>query len=252
MSRILLIETSAALCSIALSEEGKCVAHKESQTERSHASMTAVLIDELLKERNLRVQDCDGVAVSKGPGSYTGLRVGVSSAKGLCFGAGLPLLAVGTLDVLVEGAWTRGEIPAGCEGIFPVIDARRNEIYTATYSINGTANGSLPQNAEAAETKAQRTGEIRPLIIGEDTFDIDINGKKLLFIGDAAEKCQRLLSEQGVDISRCTFINCQPKACDMCQAAQAAFDAQRFEDVAYFEPFYLKEFVATVSKKKLF
>lgn len=235
MSRILLIETSAALCSIALSEEGKCVAYKESQTERSHASMTAVLIDELLKERNLRVQDCDGVAVSKGPGSYTGLRVGVSSAKGLCFGAGLPLLAVGTLDVLVEGAWTRGEIPAGCEGIFPVIDARRNEIYTAAYTVN-----------------RERTGEIRPLIIGEDTFDIDINGKKLLFIGDAAEKCQRLLSEQGVDISRCTFINCQPKACDMCQAAQAAFDAQRFEDVAYFEPFYLKEFVATVSKKKLF
>ncbi|MBQ1209653.1 MAG: tRNA (adenosine(37)-N6)-threonylcarbamoyltransferase complex dimerization subunit type 1 TsaB [Bacteroidales bacterium] len=235
MSRILLIETSAALCSVALCEEGKCVAYKESQTERSHASMTAVLIDELLKERNLRVQDCDGVAVSKGPGSYTGLRVGVSSAKGLCFGAGLPLLAVGTLDVLVEGAWTRGEIPAGCEGIFPVIDARRNEIYTAAYSV-----------------KSERTGEIRPLIIGEDTFDIDINGKKLLFIGDAAEKCQRLLSEQGVDISRCTFINCQPKACDMCQAAQAAFDAQRFEDVAYFEPFYLKEFVATVSKKKLF
>ena len=96
-----MIETSAALCSVAIGENGQCVAYKESAQPRSHAAMTAVLIDEILKERGLRIQDCDAVCVSKGPGSYTGLRVGVSSAKGLCFGAGLPLLAVGTPDVLV-------------------------------------------------------------------------------------------------------------------------------------------------------
>lgn len=277
MSRLLLIETSAALCSVALSENGNLLAYRESETPRSHAAMTAVLIEQVLSSQGLRIQDCDAVCVSEGPGSYTGLRVGVSSAKGLCFGAGIPLLAVGTLDILVAGALSRGEIPAGCDAIYPVIDARRNEIYTAPYQLSaghGTSGGCVSGGSASASLRsdstdepsggcvsggcvsaslgAKRVGEVRPLIVGVDEFEIHPDGKQVVFIGDAAEKCQCLLSEQGADISHCTFIPCQPKASDMCTIAQQAFDAGNFKDVAYFEPFYLKEFVATVSKKKLF
>ena len=101
MDRIILIETSTSLCSVALVEDGVVVSEKLSDEPRAHASMTAPYVSEILKERGLRVQDCSAVAVSKGPGSYTGLRVGVSTAKGLCFGAGIPLISVGTLDTLI-------------------------------------------------------------------------------------------------------------------------------------------------------
>ena len=116
MERILLIETSTALCSAALAEDGAITAYKESSAPKAHASLTAVFIQEMLAERGLTLADCDAVCVSMGPGSYTGLRVGVSTAKGLCFGAGKPLLAVGTLDTLVAQAME--EIPgqAGNDG----------------------------------------------------------------------------------------------------------------------------------------
>ncbi len=212
--------------------------------------MTAVLIDELLKERDLRIQDCDAVCVSKGPGSYTGLRVGVSSAKGLCFGAGLPLLAVGTLDILVAQALHQvGGDGLHYDAIIPVIDARRDEVYTAVY----TSDGTTP---------------VRALIVGQDKFDTDLDGRAILFIGDAADKCQRLLAQtpgqaggdglaaapQGVmpgpdRASLWRFVQTQPRADAMAGLAQQAFDRGAFEDVAYFEPFYLKDFVATTPKK---
>lgn len=199
--------------------------------------MTAVLIDNTLKERGLRIQDCDAVCVSKGPGSYTGLRVGVSSAKGLCFGAGLPLLAVGTLDILAAQA------PAALyDAIIPVIDARRDEVYTAVYT---------PDYAQVSP--------VRALIVGQDKFDTDLDGRSILFIGDAAEKCQRLLMQAPTgadgqagpqaDLSRCQFVQTQPRADAMAPLAQQAFERSAFEDVAYFEPFYLKDFVATTPKK---
>lgn len=248
MTRILLIETSAALCSVALGEDGRCVAYKESTQARSHAAMTAVLIEQLLKERGLRVQDCDAVCVSKGPGSYTGLRVGVSSAKGLCFGAGIPLLAIGTLDVLIAQSIPSTQTPhSRWEAIIPVIDARRDEVYTAIYTplpIAGTVGD------EAASYRA--AGEVRSLIVGQEPFDMDIDGHAVLFIGDAAEKCRRLLQGATQGLSRCHFVQTQPRADAMAALAQEAFDNGKFEDVAYFEPFYLKDFVATTPKKKLF
>ena len=236
--------------------------------------MTAVLIDEILKERGLRIQDCEAVCVSKGPGSYTGLRVGVSSAKGLCFGAGLPLLAVGTLDILVaqglqgaaaadaQGPAPKGDTPgpdrtSRYDAIIPVIDARRDEVYTAVYTPG--ADGSPD-----AALGCQRSSPVRALIVGQDSFDTDIDGRAILFIGDAADKCRRLLAQDPAgddgqpaagsagspaDLSRCRFVQTQPRADAMAALAQQVFERGAFEDVAYFEPFYLKEFVATTPKK---
>ena len=230
MSRIILIETSTGLCSAALAENGKIAAYKESGALHSHASLTAVFIKEILDDRGLSAKDCDAVCVSMGPGSYTGLRVGVSTAKGLCFGAGLPLLAVGTLDVLVWQALAEGIAPEGCKYIVPMVDARRMEAYTAVFNAGGT---------QIRETK--------PEIFSQESFSDLLGDGKVLFIGDAAGKCSTVISHDNA-----VFCNCCPKASSMLIPAETEYKEKRFKDVAYFEPFYLKEFVATVSKKKLF
>ena len=136
MERIILIETSTALCSVALAEDGVITAYKESSAPKAHASLTAVFIDEILKEKGLTMSDCKAVCVSMGPGSYTGLRVGVSTAKGLCFGSGLPLIAVGTLDTLVAQAQVSGQI-GNARYVVPMVDARRMEVYTAIFTPEG-------------------------------------------------------------------------------------------------------------------
>ena len=137
MERLILIETSTALCSVALCEHGHIIAYRESDAMKAHASLTAAFVDEILKEKGLSLKDCDAVCVSMGPGSYTGLRVGVSSAKGLCFGSKLPLLAVGTLEALVHQAIDENLVPEGCRWIIPMIDARRMEVYTAVFTPDG-------------------------------------------------------------------------------------------------------------------
>ena len=170
--------------------------------------MTAVLIDEILKERELRIQDCDAVCVSKGPGSYTGLRVGVSSAKGLCFGAGLPLLAVGTPDILaaqaLQSADEQTPAPKGntpgpdrtsyYDAIIPVIDARRDEVYTAVYT-QGIGTDKQPAASPDAALGYKRSSPVRALIVGQDKFDTELDGRSILFIGDAADKCRRLQAQ---------------------------------------------------------
>ena len=241
MERIILIETSTALCSTALAENGAIVSYRESSAPKAHASLTAVFVQEMLSERGLSLSDCDAVCVSMGPGSYTGLRVGVSTAKGLCFGSGKPLLAVGTLDTLVAQAADGSDvipspssvIPSGVEGspyrfIIPMIDARRMEVYTAVF-----------------ENGRQITGTA-PAIIDENSFAEYLAQGPCLFIGDGAGKCADVIKHPNA-----RFCQCQPKASAMLEPALAALRAGNFQDVAYFEPFYLKEFVATVSKKKL-
>ena len=223
MERIILIETSTALCSVALAEDGAVTAYRESSAPKAHASLTAVFIQELLSERELTLADCDAVCVSMGPGSYTGLRVGVSTAKGLCFGSGKPLLAVGTLDTLVAQAASDARF------IIPMVDARRMEVYTAVFE-----NG-------------RQITETAPAIIDENSFAEYLEQGPCLFIGDGAGKCADVIKHQNAH-----FCQCHPKASSMLSPALAAYKEKRFEDVAYFEPFYLKEFVATVSKKKLF
>ena len=230
MERIILIETSTSLCSTALVEDGKVVCERIGSEPRIHASMTAPFISGMLEERGLRVSDCSAVAVSKGPGSYTGLRVGVSTAKGLCFGAGIPLLSVGTLDTLVWQAIDEGLVPEGCRYIIPLIDARRMEVYTGIFT---------PDGRQVSPTVAQ--------VVEGESFRTQLEEGPVLFIGDGAEKCRALFQDTGSH-----FVQCCPKASGMKRPAAAALREGRFEDVAYFEPFYLKEFITTVSRKKLF
>ena len=240
MKTIILIETSTALCSVALAENGKITAYRESAVPKAHASLTAVFVQEVLSERGLKLSDCDAVCVSKGPGSYTGLRVGVSTAKGLCFGSGLPLIAVGTLDTLVAQADSvTSSVPSVISSevekspnyshIIPMIDARRMEVYSAVFE-----NGK--QLAPTA-----------PVIVDENSFAEYLEQGACLFIGDGAGKCADVIKHPNAH-----FCQCNPKASAMLAPALDALNEKRFEDVAYFEPFYLKEFVATVSKKKLF
>lgn len=228
MTRILLIETSTSLCSVALAEDGRITASRESAEPRVHAAMTAPFVKEVLG--SLAVKDLDAVCVGKGPGSYTGLRVGVSTAKGLCFGASIPLLSVGTLETLVYQARAEGLLPEGCRHVVPMIDARRMEVYSAVFT---------PDVRQVRET--------RPEIVTENSFADLLAEGPVLFIGDGAEKCRETLSSPNA-----YFVQCAPKAASMAEPAFAALQAGRFENVAYFEPFYLKEFVATVSRKNLF
>ena len=274
---IILIETSTSLCSAALVEGGSVSASRFSSEPRAHAAMTAVFVKELLDERGLKVSDCDAVCLSMGPGSYTGLRVGSSTAKGLCFGGGIPLLAVNTLDVLAAQAISEG-LPEGCKYIVPMIDARRMEVYSAVYSIDGErltevaprvvedmASIGLPAAAEAARAGVSGAGAelsgagsdfsgagAELSVAGADFSGAGANlsgaaaasGEGILFIGDGAQKCEALLGGEG----RWFRQEC-PRADSMLQPALREWNARNFRDTAYFEPFYLKDFVAALPKK---
>lgn len=229
MSRIILIETSTALCSVALEQDGELVAARESDAPKAHAAMTAPFVKQVLEERGLTVKDCDAVCVSAGPGSYTGLRVGVSTAKGLCFATGLPLLAVGTLDILARQAMEEG-LTGEIRHIIPMVDARRMEVYTAIYSTGG-----------------RRLTEVEPRIVVGETFRGILSEGPAAFIGDGAGKCRDAIASPGS-----LFIQTCPKAGAMASLAEEALKAGDIKDCAYFEPFYLKQFIATTSKKKLF
>ena len=228
MARILLIETSTSLCSAALSEDGAIVSYVESTEPRVHASMTAPFVKKVLGDN--KVSDCDAVCVSRGPGSYTGLRVGVSTAKGLCFGGDIPLLSVGTLDTLAFQAIGEGLLPEGCRYIVPIIDARRMEVYSAIFSPSG-----------------EQLRDVKSEIIDAQSFAKELSEGPVLFIGDGAKKCSEVISSGNAYFSQCC-----PKASSMAIPAERSYKEKRFEDVAYFEPFYLKDFVATVSRKNLF
>lgn len=220
---ILCIETSTAVLSVALARDGAVVCERVCTQPRSQAALTAPLVKEVLDAAGITAADCDAVCVSAGPGSYTGLRVGVSTAKGLAFGAGIPLLSMGTLDILVEGV---EEKPAF---IVPMIDARRMEVYTAVYSSEGT-----------------RLTEVEARVIGPDAFAEYLEQGEVLFVGDGALKCREVITHPNA-----RFKEAFPLARNMARRAQQDFETGKFEDVAYFEPFYLKDFIATVSKKNL-
>ena len=224
MAKILCIETSASALSVCLAEDGRILADRVCAEPRQQAALTAPLVKEVLDAAGVAVKDCDAVCVSAGPGSYTGLRVGASTAKGLAFGAGIPLLAVGTLDVLVQGAGC----PVGTAFIVPMLDARRMEVYTAVYTPDG-----------------KRVTPVEAHVVTADSFAAQRARGKVLFVGDGALKCKEVLGGDGI------FVDAQPLARNMVPLAFEAFQAGKFEDVAYFEPFYLKDFVATVSKKQL-
>ena len=171
MARILLIETSTAVLSVALAENGAVVASRECREPRLQASLTAPLVKEVLDSKGLVARDCDAICVGKGPGSYTGLRVGVSTAKGLAFGAGLPLIAIGSLDILAQAAID------GNQTVIPMIDARRMEVYTAVFSPAG-----------------EQLSPVEAKIIGPDSFKEQLEAGPVVFIGDGALKCKDVIT----------------------------------------------------------
>ena len=227
MTRILLLETSAATLSVALAEDGKVVADRVCTEPRMQSSLTAPLIKEVMDEAGIGFDALDAVCVSKGPGSYTGLRVGVSTAKGIAFGSDIPLLSIDTPDILVSSV-----ILSEAKNLFiiPMIDARRMEVYTAVYNASG-----------------ERLTPIEAKIVEAGSYDEYLSQGKVLFIGDGALKCKDVITS-----ANAVFQEAVPLASAMAPLAFKAFNERRFEDVAYFEPFYLKDFVATVSKKNLF
>ena len=269
--RIILIETSTSLCSTALLEGDRITAVRKSTEPRAHAALTAPFVKEMLDERGLKVSDCDAVCLSMGPGSYTGLRVGSSTAKGLCFGGGIPLLAVGTLDVLAAQAIEAG-LPEGCKWIVPMIDARRMEVYTALYSAAGERltdiSPLIVDSPESIGTVFASVGNEESGCQGEsgnhshprlckkegptewEGSRSDVSGltlaagDKITFIGDGVKKCEEVLGGEG----RIFRQEC-PTAEAMKKPALAELQAGHLRDIAYFEPFYLKDFVATVGKK---
>lgn len=218
MAIILNIETATTNCSVSLSKEGKTIIAKEDyDKDYSHAERLHVYIDEVLKKGQIQANQLDAIAISKGPGSYTGLRIGVSAAKGLCFALNAPLISISTLEALARQV-------KECDGIIvSMLDARRMEVYSAIFDSNYN---------QIRETQAE--------ILSKDSFSKYLEQGKVYFIGNGVEKSKTLFSH-----SNAVFIDDKlPSAKEMGILANHKYKISDFEDVAYFEPYYLKDFVA--------
>ena len=229
MALLLCIESAAEVCSVALARNGEVLACEESSHERDHAKLLAVFISKVFQQANSCPQDLNAVAVSQGPGSYTSLRIGVSTAKGLCYGTGKPLIAVGSLQSLAALAVQQGNVQPN-DMLCPMLDARRMEVYTALYN-----------------AQCEPQSEVTAQVATEDSFAEILKKQRVLFFGSGAEKCRGVLQS-----SNAVFLSVQASARGMVKMAEQKFAQQQLEDVAYFEPFYLKDFVAIKSTKKLF
>ena len=227
MPCLLHIETSTKVCSVALSEDGALLFHKEDMEGPSHAVSCGVFVEEALSFAESHAIPLDGVAVSEGPGSYTGLRIGVSMAKGVCYGRDVPLIAIPTLKVLcVPILLYHEEIPDDAL-LVPMIDARRMEVYAAVYD---------------RALKEKRA--VQPDVVNAETYLPWLEQGPVCFFGNGAAKCKDVITHPNA-----LFIDgINPLAKYMLPLAEQAMARQEFQDVAYFEPFYLKEFIATKAK----
>lgn len=235
MALILSIETGTDICSVALANDGELMALRESDEGRDHAKKVALFVDELLRETGVQPSDIDAIAVGKGPGSYTGLRIGVSFAKGMCYALNIPLIAIGSLDALAEVA--REDFEAGILDIeeedwsqaklCPMVDARRMEVYAQVFDV---------------ECKAQ--SDVVAEVVTEESFNEWRSKGKFVIFGNGAKKCAEVLPDAIIE-------DVVPSARGIVRLAEEAFNAGKFEDLAYFEPFYLKDFIVIPSKKKL-
>lgn len=238
MSTILSIESGTAICSVALGVDGTLVSLRESEATRNHASELAIFIKEILDQNDLRGDELDAIAVGTGPGSYTGLRIGASTAKGMAYALDIPLIAVDSLQSLAILALEEYNVgildieDPSTAMIAPMIDARRMEVYTAMFDL-----------------KLQQILPTQALIITPDTFAEKLTANEIILIGDGAQKSYDILKQQSQNIRIEQILS---SARGMVTLAQQKFDTQQFVDTAYWEPLYLKDFVATVSKKKLF
>ncbi len=233
MSLILCIETGTDICSVGVARDGELVSLRESDEGRDHAKKVGVFVDELLRETGISPDELDAVAVGMGPGSYTGLRIGVSFAKGLCYGLGIPLVAVGSLDAMAAVAIEDND--AGILDVenwedavlCPMVDARRMEVYTRLFDAKGNA-----------------LSDVTAEVVTEQTFADVRRERQLVMFGNGAAKCREVLPDA-------TYINITPSARGLARLAEQRLSAGQTEDIAYFEPFYLKDFIVIPSKKKL-
>ena len=225
MNYILHIDTTTKKCSVALAQDGELMIQKELLSEEfSHSEQLHPFIEEVLKESGLKSSSLSAIAISKGPGSYTGLRIGVAAAKGLCFALDLPLIALNTLEIMVQPY----EV-SPYSFIIPMLDARRMEVYTAIFD-------------ETKKWIQETTAEV----LTKNTFTSIVNEQSCLIIGDGAIKFKTLYPK--INASYTSEIH-YPVAKDMIALAWKKFNAKEFEDLAYFEPFYLKDFKTTPPKK---
>jgi tRNA threonylcarbamoyladenosine biosynthesis protein TsaB len=230
MALILNIESSTTVCSVALARDGEVLQHLEVNDGYSHAENLAVFADTLLKEAGITAMDVDAVAVSRGPGSYTGLRIGVSLAKGIAYGASKPLIAVDTLqqmclhpNVVKELQYLKDPL------LCPMLDARRMEVFTAVYDIG---------------LKLIRPYEA--MVLDEQSFEQELSEDGMLFFGNGSPKFKDILNNSSAYFAEDVW----PSSLQMAPLSEMAFERQEFEDVAYFEPFYLKAFQGTTPKKR--
>lgn len=225
MAIILHLETATTNCSVSISRDDEIIVLKENNAASySHSEQLHVFIKEALKEASLSFSDLDAVAISKGPGSYTGLRIGVSAAKGICFSLDIPLISIPTLQSMANQV----DLKPG-ELVIPVLDARRMEVYSCVYDNN---------YQEIRETRAE--------VINEESFVEYLGENKVYVMGSGAEKCRGVLQHPNFIFNESVV----PSAKDMVSMAFEKYESKQFEDVAYFEPYYLKDFVLQQKKKK--
>lgn len=230
MAVILNIEASTECCSVALSESGEVFFNRENHEDRSHAKILAPFVEEALKTADSRAMPIDAVALSCGPGSYTGLRIASSTAKGVCYGRNLPLIAIPTTAIMSVPILFRDDLPEDAL-LCPMIDARRNEVYATVYdrALN-----------VVKETMAE--------VVTENSFADILENHPVYFFGNGAEKCSKIITSPNAHF---LDSNRSPLAKWMMPLAERAWLDERFEEIAYFEPFYLKNFVATKPKELL-
>lgn len=230
MSCILNIETSTDVCSVAVSQDGTCIFEKEDSSGPNHAVKLGVFVDEALSFIDSHLIPLDAVAVSCGPGSYTGLRIGVSMAKGICYGRSVKLLSVPTLHLLCVPVLLREQIQEENALLCPMLDARRMEVYAQLFD--------------------RALNEIRPIqadVVDADTYKSYLDERPVYFFGNGAEKCIEVINHPNAHLIK----NVEPLAKNMFPLAEKRMMNEQFEDVAYFVPFYLKDFVAKTPKKLL-
>ena len=234
MALILNLETSTEICSVALARNGIVINKRENLVGLNHAMLLTVFINEILKESNISVDHLDAIAISRGPGSYTGLRIGVSVAKGICFALHLPLIAIKSLEAMAHHVIHElgNRHPAETDQILfcPMIDARRMEVYTSLYD----KKGFLIRGIQAD-------------IIDQQYYLPYLNSNSILFFGNGTAKCRQTISHPNAIFIPDIFSS----AIHMAPLSEQSFKLQHFSDVFHFEPFYLKDFVATVPLKNI-
>jgi len=235
MALILNIETSTEVCSVALARDGVVIHSRENLTGQNHAMLVTVFIEELLAESNLAMEQLDAVAVSGGPGSYTGLRIGVSVAKGICYASRLPLISITSLEAMAHHVIhdpDHYQLPKTNNVLFcPMIDARRMEVYTAFYDKEG-----------------KQVRDIQADIIDHQSYLPFLENNLVLFFGNGSAKCREAINHPNA-----IFINgIITRAENMIPLSERDFQLKKFVDIAYYEPFYLKDFIATIPIKNIF